>query len=276
MPRLSNLYRTAFVTGASGGLGRAFAEKLLAEGVRVWGTARDPQRLAGLAGCPGFTPVVLDLADAQGAVCAFDFAAQQAEGFDLVINNAGYGIFAPFAAAGFDTWQDQLGEMLATSARIAHAALRPMLARGSGCLVNVASIASDFPLPFMSGYNMAKAGLSALSESLIFETRGSGVIVIDFRPGDYRTSFNSAMRQVSHGGACDPRLAQAWRGLESNIDASPAPRHAADRLCSALRRRRSGTVRSGGLFQAHLAPFLVRFAPDVLRRFVMTLYFGAR
>ena len=94
--KLGDLYGHAFVTGASVGLGREFAEMLLKENVRVWGTARDTSRLTDLASrFPAtFTPVVLDLHSPSSAVAAYQRAANSVGGsFDLLINNAGYGVF---------------------------------------------------------------------------------------------------------------------------------------------------------------------------------------
>jgi short-subunit dehydrogenase len=248
---------------------------LLVEGVRVWGTARDASRLASLATKANFTAVVLDLENPEEAVAAFTNAATAAGGFDLVVNNAGYGVFAPFTAIDFSTWQKQLDAMLSTTARLSHAALSGMLERKHGCLVNVASLATDFPLPFMSGYNVTKAGLSALSESLIFETRGTRVVVIDFRPGDFRTGFNKAMQAESVSSTADTRLTRAWQTLETNLNDAPPPTQAAAGLRKAVLRQRSGTVRCGSFFQAQLAPFFIRFAPLGLRRAIIARYFGA-
>ena len=130
MPRrLSSQFRTAFVTGASSGLGRAFTEMLLAEGVRTWGTSRDPARLAGL-GPQGFTPVALDLAAPAAAVAAWRAAALQAGGaFDLVVNNAGYGVFGEFGATDWPVWQAQLEAMLGTTLQLVHAAYGAMRAQ---------------------------------------------------------------------------------------------------------------------------------------------------
>lgn len=275
MPRLSEHYRTAFVTGASAGLGLAYAQMLLADGVRVWGTAREAGRLQGLAANPLFTPVALDLACPAEAESVYLRASEAAGGFDLLINNAGYGVYGVFQEVSFDLWQKQLNEMLGATARLNHAALARMLPSKRGCIVNVASLATDFPLPFMAGYNMVKAGLSALSESLMFEVRGTGVVVIDFRPGDFRTDFNRAVRQVDGPQSADGRLAKVWAVLEKNVDEGPAPERAAASLRRALLRRRSGIVRCGTFFQAHLAPFLVRFAPSWLRRRVASAYFGS-
>jgi len=273
MGRPSQLSGTAFVTGASAGLGRAFALMLLADGVRVWGSSRDASRLAGLAaGRPGaFHPVALDLGDAGGAVRAFAGALEAAGGgFDWVVNNAGYGVFGEFASTDPAVWRAQVGAMLGTVLSISHAAFGSMRGRGRGCLVHVSSLAAEFPLPYMSGYNVAKAGLSALSESLMFESRGTGVRVIDFRPGDYRTDFNRSM----HKGSLSAAAEAAWAALEAGLAEAPPPERAARDLRRALLSGRGGIVRSGSLFQARLAPAMARLAPASWVRRASARYFG--
>lgn len=270
-PALSQNYRTAFVTGVSVGLGRAFAEMLLSEGVRVWGTSRNSARLSDLARAhPGrFTAVALDLRDGPGAERIF-LAADATAQFDLVINNAGYGVFGDFAATEFRVWEEQLNVMLVNTARLAHAALRGMRARNRGALVNISSLAAEFPLPFQGAYNIAKSGLSALNESLMIETAGSGVMVIDFRPGDYRTDFEASVIRPSDLG---PRAARAWDAFARMMRDGPPPAHAALALRRALTRRRSGTVRTGRFFQAVLAPILARFGSLALKRRIQARYF---
>ncbi len=277
MSTLADRYPTALVTGASAGLGRAFADMLLGEGVRVWGTARNPARLPGRA---GLTPVALDLADHAAVEHAFRTADTAAGGLALVINNAGYGMFGPFVERDFADWRRQCDAMLTQTLHLSHLALRGMLARRRGALVNVSSLAAEFPLPFMSGYNAIKAGLSAFSESLMVEVAGTDVIVIDFRPGDYRTGFNQTMHATSGippstSPALVSRLQRAWSVLEANLRTAPAPERAAADLRRALRRGRSGTVRSGAFFQAKLAPLLARLAPLGLRRAVLARYLGS-
>lgn len=269
--RFADLYRTAFVTGASTGLGRAFAEMLLAEGVKVWGTARCLSRLAPLAGHAHFTAVALELRDSESAVATFRAAETVADGFDLVINNAGYGAFGEFAATDFALWRDQLEVMLINTARLAHAALPGLRVRNRGALVNVSSLAAEFPLPFQSAYNMTKAGLTALSESLMVELAGTGVVILDVRPGDYRTDFESSVRRTN--GAVTPPMQRAWAAFERMMRSGPRPEHAAQALRRALLRRRSGTVRCGRVFQAVVAPFLTRFAPLALKRRIQARYF---
>lgn len=266
---ISDRYRTAFVTGASTGLGRAFAEMLLAEGVEVWGTARDPARLPARE---KFHPVVLELADGAATEKIFLEADRAAGGFDVVINNAGYGVFGGFAEAEFSVWQQQIELMLVNTARLSHAALRGMLARRRGALVNISSLAAEFPMPYQAAYNVVKSGLSALNESLMLETEGTGVIIIDFRPGDYRTDFDSSVRRPA--AITDPRQQRAWAAFGRLMVSGPLPAHAAENLRRALLRGRSGTVRTGRFFQAVLGPFLARFGSLSFRRKIQAKYFG--
>lgn len=272
-PRVSALYRTAFVTGASTGLGRAFATMLLAEGVRVWGTSRDTSRLSDLATAHAgsFVSVALDLRDGADAEETFRRADAEAGGFDLVINNAGFSVFAEFAAVDFTAWHAQLEAMLIQPARLSHAALRGMLARRRGALVNISSLAAEFPLPFQSGYNIAKAGLSAFTESLMLETAGTGVVVLDVRPGDYRTDFEGSVKRPQS--SATPRMQRAWAAFARMMQGGPPPAHAAAALRRALLRRRSGTLRIGRFFQARLAPLLARLGSLSLKRRIQAHYF---
>ena len=272
---LSARYRSAFVTGASTGLGQAFTTMLLAEGVEVWGTSRDVQRLPAR---PNFHPVALELGDGVAAEKSFREAEAAAGGFDLVINNAGFGAFGAFAHTDFAVWEEQLRVMLVNTARLSHLALQGMLARRRGALVNISSIAGEFGMPYQGAYNAVKAGLSMLNESLMYELHDTGVIVIDFRPGDYRTDFEVSVRVPAQAATLDPtnrvRMASVWAGFTELMQSGPAPEHAAASLKRALLRGRSGTVRTGRFFQAVLGPFLARFGSLALRRRVQEKYFG--
>jgi short-subunit dehydrogenase len=213
----------------------------------------------------------LALADGPGALRAFDGAAQAAGGaFDIVVNNAGYGVFGEFGALESSVWRAQLEGALLTVLELSHAAFRSMRERNRGCLVHISSLAAEFPLPYMSGYNVAKAGLSALSESLMFEARGTDITVIDFRPGDYRTNFNRAMQKD----AISDSTRRAWESLDAMLAAAPPPERAAADLRRALLGNSSGVVRSGSLFQARVAPLLARLLPASWVRRSTARYFG--
>jgi len=267
MQTLSETYRTALVTGASSGLGRAFAEMLLAEGVEVWATSRDAQRLPEHE---RLHPLALDLADG-GSMEAFSRGMGPIfPEIDLLINNAGAGVFGAFEAIEPNDISQQLRVLLHGPIALCHQIYPHMLARGNGAVVNVASLAREFPLPYFSLYNAAKAGLSNFSRSLQTECAGSGVAVIDFQPGDYRTAFNAASKR---SGDLDGRLARAWESLEKNIQAAPEPGRAARDLRRALARGKSDSVTSGDFFQSVLAPWLIRFSTwNLTERFLRAYY----
>jgi len=272
---LNKQYRTAFITGASSGLGEAFTRMLLEEGVKVWGTSRDSAKLQALRDqYPQlFSGVSLELNQAEEAVNQFRKAEKEAGGFDLVIQNAGYGLFGNFELIPSETWNTQLSSMLGTTLALSHAAWTSMRSTNQGCLVHISSLAVDFPLPFMSGYNVVKAGVSALSESLMTEARGTKLVVIDFRPGDFKTAFNERAHKVDKLES-DKRLKQAWLKLEENLNTSPKPTQAARDLKKALKAGKSGIVISGGFLQARLAPLAAHLLPKKLLRKITALYFN--
>lgn len=272
---LKKQYRTAFITGASSGLGEAFTRMLLEEGVKVWGTSRDSAKLQALRDqYPQlFSVVSLELNQAEEAVNRFRKAEKEAGGFDLVIQNAGYGLFGNFELIPSETWNTQLSSMLGTTLALSHAAWTSMRSTNQGCLVHISSLAVDFPLPFMSGYNVVKAGISALSESLMTEACGTNLVVIDFRPGDFKTAFNERAHKVKNLES-DKRLKQVWLKLEENLNTSPKPTQAARDLKKALKAGKSGIVISGGFFQARLAPLAAHLLPKKLLRKITALYFN--
>jgi uncharacterized protein len=272
---LNQQYRTAFITGASSGLGEAFTHMLLEEGVKVWGTSRDISKLQAFQNnYPQlFSVVSLDLELTQDAINRFKEAEKEAGGFDLVIQNAGYGLYGKFELIEFEKWNTQLSSMLGTTLALSHAAWTSMRSTHQGCLVHVSSLAVDFPLPYMSGYNVVKAGVSALSESLMTEARGTNLVVIDFRPGDFKTAFN----EKTHKGDTidsDTQLKEAWLKLEENLNTSPKPTQAACDLKRALKVGKSGIVISGGFLQARLAPLAAHLLPKKLLRKITALYFN--
>ncbi|MDB4473857.1 SDR family NAD(P)-dependent oxidoreductase [Opitutaceae bacterium] len=272
---------TIFVSGASSGLGRAIAELWLRNGYAVWGTARQRERLTGLAENPDFHPVEMDLRDRDRMLDAFSTAERDAGGFSVVVNNAGFGVYGELGEVSEEVWSDQITSMLTNLMMLVRNQVSALRARGApATLVNVSSLAVEFPLPYMSGYNVAKSGLSALSESLMLELKATEIRVIDFRPGDFRTQFNAAMAPildpVTSPQVGDNDLKIAWDVLQKNLAEGPQPEVAAQDLWTAVARGRQGIIRTGDWFQARLAPILNRLVPQGLARIVRWRYFGIR
>ena len=265
---LRDRYRTALVTGAASGLGAAFVEMLLVEGLTVWGTSRTITRVPDRA---GFHGLALELANPDSVRDAWTAAERESGGVDLLINNAGEGIFASVSELPESACAQQIDVLLRGPIQLSRLALSAMTGRGRGGIVNVTSLACEFPIPYLATYSAAKAGLAALTAALHLECVGGPLQIVDFRPGDYRTRFNEAMTAPQPEG--DARARAVWRRLEHLLRAAPPPERAACDLRRALQRGRSGVVRSGTFFQARLAPFLQRFASQRLSRWVQRRYF---
>lgn len=268
---LSVRHRNALVTGASSGLGAAFCEMLLAEGVRVWGTARDPARLPAR---DGFFPLSLELADESSVAAAWAAAESASGGIDLLVNNAGAGVFGAVADVAAGSWPREMRILFLGPAQLARLAVAAMRARAAGTIVNVTSLAAEFPLPYLSGYSAGKAALAAWTAALGLELAGTGVTVLDFRPGDFRSNFNRAMESDKTFSKAGADGARVWNRYEQMLARAPGPRRAAGDLRAALRRGRGGVVRSGAFFQARLGPWLDRLAPAALSAWFQRRYFG--
>ncbi|NGN69696.1 SDR family oxidoreductase [Streptomyces sp. A7024] len=180
-------YRTALVTGASSGLGESFARLLAARGVDVTLVARRAGRLDELAAklqkAHGVRAEVLpaDLTDPDQRAAVEERLRD--EGFELLVNNAGYGAFGPYAELPL---ADQLAEVELNAValtRLTHTALPGMLDQGHGGVLNVASMSAFAPAPGSAVYGATKAYVAALTESLHAETRASGVHVTALCPG---------------------------------------------------------------------------------------------
>jgi NAD(P)-dependent dehydrogenase (short-subunit alcohol dehydrogenase family) len=165
----------------------------------------------------------------------------------------------------FEVWEKQIQALLAGTMKLCQLAL-PGLIERRGCLVNVSSIAADFPVPFMSAYNVSKAGLSAFTESIIIETNSSGMRTIDFRPGDIKTGFNRNMVRNLGKNANEGCMGKVWRRIEDRISKSPEPMVVAKKLIKCIQGDKSGTIRAGTFFQAALAPLLSRLVARNLVR----------
>lgn len=252
----------ALITGASSGIGKAIAETLHKGGARVWGTSRNPDELEWP---PGIQPLKLNIESPELIEEAWDSQGLEQLGFNIVVNNAGYGVFGRFSESLFEDWERQVSTMLIGTMKLCRLAL-PGLIERKGCLVNVSSIAVDFPVPYMSGYNAAKAGLSGFTESLIIETSASGMLAIDFRPGDIKTSFNRNMLKKIGKNANEGCVDKVWKRIEERISKSPEPIVAAEKLVRCIQQNQSGTIRAGTFFQSFLAPLLSRLATKNLAR----------
>jgi NAD(P)-dependent dehydrogenase (short-subunit alcohol dehydrogenase family) len=264
------------LTGASAGIGRLAALKLCERGHEVWGTGRT---LAKLPVHPKFHPVLLDLNDVASIESGFQQALSEAQYFDVLINNAGSGVFGPLESFSDAEFNGVLETLLLGPVRLIRLALPHMRARNQGIIVNISSLGGEFPLPFMAPYSMCKAAVSAMSEGLTLELAHTGIRVIDVRPGDFKTDFHEATRRIGAdlGAAYAPNLEKAWTAIDKNMRQAQDPVKVAELLLNIVEgRARSGVIAVGDVFQARIAPFLTRFARRTWVVWCIQAYYGLK
>jgi NAD(P)-dependent dehydrogenase (short-subunit alcohol dehydrogenase family) len=279
--RLDERVRTALVTGGSRGFGRALTLALVDRGAEVWCTSR---KLDQLPDIDSVHPLRFDLERPGDAASLIETAERVSGGIELLVCNAGFGVFGPFDRVAWPEWAAQVDAQLTVTMELVHRWSAHALPRGRGKLVLVSSLAAEFPIPGLGAYSAAKAGLSAWARALELEWEGRGIQVIDLRLGDLRTGFNATARRPAATPeipasqlAKDPvslRFGRVWNRLEETLAAAPTPEAAVGPLLDTLLGNRSRILRVGSFLQASLLPFLARLAPLSVQQKLARRYFN--
>ncbi len=188
--------RVALVTGGTAGIGHEFARQLADRGHDLVLVARDAARLDDvaqeLAGAYGVAveTLVADLTDRPQLAEVERRLADPDRPVDLLVNNAGFALKRPFLANDVDDEQAMHDVLVTAVMRLSHAALGPMVGRGSGGVINVSSVAAFLP---RGTYSAAKAWVNSFGEWAAEEYRSQGITVTTLCPGFTRTEFHERM-----------------------------------------------------------------------------------
>jgi short-subunit dehydrogenase len=153
-------------------------------------------------------------------------------------------------------------------------ALRHMRSRGEGLIINVTSLASRLPVPFMAAYNSAKAALASFTMSIQLEFAHPRVRIIDLQPGDIRTEFNQSVIVSDNVDSGDAKIARTWEVVERNMKNAPGPDLVARqvlRLIQSVEAPPRLTV--GNAFESKIAPLIFRFLPQRVRIWGLKRYY---
>ncbi|MFJ6076359.1 SDR family oxidoreductase [Streptomyces sp. NPDC093065] len=179
--------RTVLVTGASSGLGHRTAQKFLAEGWNVVATLRDPAQWSGEQS-DRLLVQTLDIRDEASVAAAMTAATARFGRLDVVINNAGIGLFSVFEATPHTVIEDLFDTNVYGPMRLIRAALPVFEGQGGGRIVNVTSNGATVPLPLQAAYGASKAALTTFSEALAYELASRNVQVKVVEPGFMATT----------------------------------------------------------------------------------------
>ncbi|MEV6206957.1 SDR family oxidoreductase [Kitasatospora sp. NPDC051914] len=191
--------RRWLVTGCSSGLGLALATAVAEAGDHVLATARKPDTLAELAARhPGrVVTAALDIRDPGQCEAAVTAAVDRLGGLDVLVNNAGSGLFGAVEEVSDEELRDQLEILVVAPWRLARLALPVMRAQGSGHIVNVSSLAGRMAFPGLGAYVAGKYALEGMSQALAAEAAPLGIRVTAVEPGGYATGYGDAVTAAS-------------------------------------------------------------------------------
>lgn len=183
-----------FITGASSGFGRAFAQHALDRGYRVVATARNVAKLADLAAAaPGRVLLQpLDVTSAAQAETAVAAALARFGRIDVLFNNAGYGIVGAVEETPDAELRAQLETNFFGAVNVTQAVLPAMRRQRFGAIVNISSMGGQMSFGGFGAYSASKFALEGLSEALAQEVAPFGLKVLIVEPGAFRTSFAAA------------------------------------------------------------------------------------
>lgn len=188
--------RYAIVTGATRGIGRAIAERLLDEGASVAICGRTPEATSRAVNEMSSRGKVIgtaaDVADPAQVSRLFQLAASSFPGLDIVINNAGVGVFRPVADLSIEDWRRVIETNLSGVFYCSHEALPLMRKRGAGYIINISSLAGKNPFAGGAAYNASKFGLNGFSEALMLDHRQDNIRVSYVMPGSVSTEFGDS------------------------------------------------------------------------------------
>jgi uncharacterized protein len=189
---------TTLITGASSGIGAAFARKLSARGRNVLLVARSEDKLIALCNELGRLTSIraqylaLDLRVSEARSQLFEETKKRGLEIDMLINNAGFGSMNDFAKLDLATELEMIELNITAVVDLTHRFLGPMRERKQGTIINVASTAGFQPVPYMATYAATKAFVLSFSEALWDENRMHGIHVMALCPGVTETNFFEA------------------------------------------------------------------------------------
>lgn len=201
--------KIAIVTGGTKGIGRAIAESLVVAGASVAITARHEDEIAqavselNTLGQGTATGHVCDVRDYNQVKSVF----AEVGGLDILINNAGIGIFAPVESMRVEDFRAVLETNVFGVFYCCHEAIPLMKQRGGGYIINISSLAGTNPHPQMAAYNASKFGLNGFSEALMQEVRHDNIKVSYIMPGSVNTHF----------GGDEPGDSKSWQLQPTDI-----------------------------------------------------------
>ncbi|KAB2663253.1 oxidoreductase [Brucella tritici] len=186
--------KTALVTGASSGMGKSIAKRLIKDGYQVYVAARSVDKMADLANL-GAQPLRIDVSKDEEIVAGVETILAQTGGVDVLVNNAGFGLYGPVEEIPLDEARYQFEVNMFGAARLTQLLLPAMREKKAGTIVNITSMGGKIYTVLGAWYHATKHALEGWSDSLRLEVEPFGIRVVIIEPGLIETGFGDAGQQ---------------------------------------------------------------------------------
>ena len=231
---------TTLVTGASSGIGKEIAKKLRGEGYTVYGAARRLEKMRDIEAL-GIIPLVMDITKDEEVVGVVNRIAEEQGGVDVLINNAGFGLYGAMEDTALEDARYQFEVNLFGLARVTQLVLPYMREKRAGKIINISSVGGKIYTPLGSWYHATKHALEGWSDCLRSEVAHFGIKVIIIEPGLIRTEFGDVMRSPMIERSGKSAYAGLVRKMESvQLSGSP-PSVIAEAVSKALNAKKPRT-----------------------------------
>lgn len=255
--------KVVFITGGSSGLGLAIGTYLTDKGYRVYGTSRNPQKLAQLPPFPLLTMDVRNKASIDGAIRSL--LAKESR-IDILVNNAGVGITGPVEETPAEQARNVFEINFHGPLEVMNAVLPVMRKQGEGLIINITSIAGYMGLPFRGYYSASKGALELISEALRMELKAFNIRCTTLAPGDFATNIASG-RYHAPAAETSPYKDTYQKSLDlmnEHVDEGGDPKEVAEAVYKIIRKRDPKVHYRVGAPLQKFSLFLKGILPDKL------------
>lgn len=267
------------ITGASSGLGKAMAHKLVNMGYKVYGTSRSVQAekytevIPSSPSNPGFLRMVqLDVCSDESVENAVKIIHSEEKNINILINNAGFGIAGSVEDTTIEEAYSQFNTNFFGMLRMSRAIMPIMRKQNKGLIINISSVAGVISIPFQSMYSASKYAIEAVTEAMRMELKPFGIKVSMVEPGDTKTGFTEKRNYVAaskEGSAYYDTFTKSITSMEKSEQNGPGPEIVVKEVLRIIKRK-NPPVRATAGFSYKAVVFLKRLVPAKFIEFVVS------
>jgi short-subunit dehydrogenase len=252
--------KVVVITGGSSGIGKSIGEFLHGKGFEVYGTSRNPERIANSV----FPLIALDVRDKVSIQKAMAEVIQKSGRIDVVINNAGVGITGPIEEIPTEEIKNNFETNLFGPIEVMKAVLPQMRLQQSGLIINITSIAGYMGLPYRGIYSASKGALELITEALRMEVKSFGVKITNVAPGDFATNIAAGRYHapVIQGSAYEIPYVTTLKTMDKHVDSGSNPNEMAEAIYKIIQNPNPKVHYKIGVFMQKFSIVLKRILPD--------------